>query len=275
MSVTPPRVRRTCLSATAVTAVALAPVLFSGAAQAAPASVTPPPLHSGFDYQIGGAYTPPSGVRVVSRDHAESPASGLYSICYLNAFQTQPGELGDWSSGLILKDSRGNKVEDPEWKGEYVLDISDPAKRTQIAQKVGSWIDQCAAKGFKAVEPDNYDTFTRFKGLTADNAKAMMSLLVQHAHADGLAIAQKNTIELADDASALGIDFAVVEECGGTSECGDYEDAFGDRVFDIEYTDSGLSEACGGWSDHFSIVRRDEDVSTPGSGGYVRETCDG
>src|SRR5262245_46420773 len=57
----------------------------------AAAAVALPPAHAKFDYQIGGAYAPPSGVRVVSRDHDAQPASGLYNICYVNAFQAQPG----------------------------------------------------------------------------------------------------------------------------------------------------------------------------------------
>ena len=50
------------------------------------------PVNGNVDYQLGDAYTPPSGTQIVSRDHTADPASGIYNICYINAFQTQPGE---------------------------------------------------------------------------------------------------------------------------------------------------------------------------------------
>ena len=61
-----------------------------------------------FDYQLGGAYTPPAGVTVVSRDRTATPASGLYNICYVNGFQIQPDEASWWQAqhpDLILRDS--------------------------------------------------------------------------------------------------------------------------------------------------------------------------
>jgi hypothetical protein len=62
------------------------------ASATAPSGVRLSPRHTGFDYQIGGAHTPPSGVRVVSRDRSSAPAPGLYNICYVNAFHAQPEE---------------------------------------------------------------------------------------------------------------------------------------------------------------------------------------
>ncbi|MFF4704659.1 endo alpha-1,4 polygalactosaminidase [Streptomyces sp. NPDC001288] len=235
-------------------------------------SVKLPPTGVGFDYQIGGAYTPPAGVGIVSRDNQDSPAKGLYNICYINAFQSQPGHESDWK-GLLLKGDDGEPAEDPDWEGEYALDISTQAKREALAAKMDVTIDACARKGFDAIEPDNYDSYTRFDGLTAAEAESYMSLLAQHAHAKGLAIGQKNAVELASKAKSLGIDFAVTEECGAYSECGDYAKAFGNHVVDVEYTSKGLKSACSGWSGKFSIVERDEEVSTPGRGGYVHKTC--
>ncbi|MEU9890876.1 endo alpha-1,4 polygalactosaminidase [Sphaerisporangium sp. NPDC051011] len=263
---------RTCLNAAAVLAAALlAPLLATPAASAA--TVTLPPAHAGFDYQIGGAYTPPAGVTVVSRDRTASPAAGLYNICYVNAFQVQPGEQGTWDSDLLLRDANGNVVIDPGW-GEALLDLRTDAKRQRIAAKVNGWIDGCKSKGFQAVEPDNYDSYSRSKNLlTTANAQAYIKLLSAHAHGQGLAIAQKNTVELAGSRVANGLDFAVAEECGYYKECGDYTSAFGNNVIVIEYNATGLSRACSGWGSTLSIVRRDLDVSPIGSGGYVRRTC--
>ena len=239
----------------------------------ASAAVTLPPTHAKFDYQIGGAYTPPAGVQVVTRDRTASPASGLYNICYVNAFQVQPGEQGQWDSDLLLRDAQGNVVIDEDW-GEALLDIRTAAKQTRVAAKVNGWIDGCAAKGYKAIEPDNYDSYTRSKKLlTAANAKAYLTLLATHAHSKNLAIAQKNTVELAGSRQAIGLDFAVAEECGQYDECGDYVDAFGNNVIVIEYTNNGRQKACSGFGTRLSIVQRDVDVSTPGEPGYVRKTC--
>ncbi|WP_238159892.1 endo alpha-1,4 polygalactosaminidase [Kribbella pratensis] len=239
----------------------------------ADAAVTLPPTHAKFDYQIGGAYTPPAGVQVVTRDRTAAPAAGLYNICYVNAFQVQPGEQGQWDSDLLLRDAKGRLVIDQDW-GEPLLDVRTADKRNRIAAKVNGWIDGCAAKGYKAIEPDNYDSYTRSKKLlTAANAKAYLTLLATHAHSKNLAIAQKNTVELAGSRQAVGLDFAVAEECGQYNECGDYVDAFGNNVIVIEYTDSGRSTACSQYGGTLTIVQRDVDVSTPGDSGYVRKTC--
>ncbi|MFE6668727.1 endo alpha-1,4 polygalactosaminidase [Streptomyces sp. NPDC057697] len=242
----------------------------------ASAEVTPPPAHAGFDYQLGEPYALPAGVTVVARDHTEPPAPGVYNICYINAFQAQPGAEKDWDADLLLRDKAGKVVMDEEW-GEAMLDVHTDAKRERIARKVNTWIDDCAAKGYKAVDPDNYDTYTRApRGLlSADDAKAFLSLLATHAHAKGLAIGQKNTAELAPARKEVGVDFAVVEECGEYDECGDYETSFGRHMIVIEYTRKGMKRACEGWGDDISIVRRDLDLVARGHDGYHFETCDG
>ncbi|MFI1414216.1 endo alpha-1,4 polygalactosaminidase [Streptomyces sp. NPDC020707] len=231
-----------------------------------------PPVPDGFDYQIGGAYTPPSGVRIAARDRGDDPARGLYNICYVNAFQAQPDEQDDWPDDLLLRDGKGEVVIDADWD-EALLDIGTPAKRKRVADRVDQWIDGCADKGFDAVEPDNYDSYTRSDGLlNADDAVSFIKLLSQRAHARGLAIAQKNTVELADRRTRAGLDFAVVEECGAYDECGEYADAFDDKVVVVEYTDKGFEKALDGFGDRLSVVRRDVQVSTPDSDDYVRET---
>ncbi|MGW2178949.1 endo alpha-1,4 polygalactosaminidase [Streptomyces sp. NPDC001732] len=240
------------------------------------AGVALPPTHAGFDYQLGEPYTPPAGVSVVARDHTEAPAPGIYNICYVNAFQAQPGAEKEWDADLLLRDKAGEVVMDEEW-GEAMLDVHTAAKRERIARKVNTWIDECAAKGYRAVDPDNYDSYTRApRGLlTADDAKAFLSLLAAHAHAKGLAIGQKNTAELAPFREEAGADFAVVEECGQYDECGDYAAAFGDHMIVIEYTEQGMKRACEGWGDRISVVRRDLDLVARGHRGYHHETCDG
>ncbi|MFI9815150.1 endo alpha-1,4 polygalactosaminidase [Saccharothrix variisporea] len=239
-----------------------------------PPAVVLPPAHAGFDYQIGGPYPPAEGVSVVTRDHQAPPAPGRYSICYLNAFQVQPGAEAEWDADLLLRDAAGQVVYDRDWD-EALLDIRTTDKRDRIARKVGDWIDGCAAKGYRAVEPDNYDSYTRAPQglLTSEQAKALHTLLSARAHAKGLAIGQKNTVELAGDRQAVGVDFAIAEECGQHEECGEYVEAFGDRVLVIEYTDEGLATACAGWGTRLSIVRRDVNVLPADNPAHVRRTC--
>ncbi|KDN22022.1 endo alpha-1,4 polygalactosaminidase [Amycolatopsis rifamycinica] len=252
---------------------ALAAGTLAAIAAPAAAAVTLPPKAAGFDYQIGGAYTPPSGVQIVSRDVSAAPASGKYNICYLNAFQAQEGQDGDWPSDLLLRDSSGTKVVDPDWH-ETLLDLRTADKRTRVAAKVGSWIDTCASKGYQAIEPDNYDSYSRSRNLlTTTHAQEYIKLLSARAHSKNLAIAQKNTPELAGNRVANGLDFAVTEECGEYEECADYAGPFDNRVVDVEYTASGMSKGCPEWKNTISMVRRDLYVVPQGTSGYVRKTC--
>ncbi|WP_413757629.1 endo alpha-1,4 polygalactosaminidase [Streptomyces sp. MMBL 11-3] len=256
---------------TTATAATTTTVAGTATTTTAAAAVTPPPVNADFDYQIGAPYTPASGVKVVSRDHTASPAAGLYNICYVNAFQAQPGTESEWGD-LLLRDAQGKVVYDPDWD-EAFLDIRTAAKRQRIADKVNAWTDDCAAKGFNAVEPDNLDSFTRTSLISEANAKAFVKLLSAHAHDKGLAIAQKNTPQLSTSRSETGLDFAVAEECGEWEECGDYTEGYGDNVIAIEYKKAAFDAACTQWGKRLSIVLRDVYVTAPGSGTYVRKSC--
>ncbi|MFC3997788.1 endo alpha-1,4 polygalactosaminidase [Nocardiopsis sediminis] len=242
------------------------------------AAQTPPPERAAFDYQIGGAYTPPDGVEVVIRDREADPADGLYSICYVNGFQVQPAELDWWQEehpGLLLRDADGDLVIDPDWD-EAIIDISTEDKRAAAAGIVGDWMAGCAASGLDAVELDNLDSFSRSQSLlTADHALAFGELLTDRAHAEGLAAGQKNAAEMIDEAGGpvAGFDFAVAEECGRWDECGVYADAYPNRVLDVEYREQDMDTACAAEADGVSVVLRDLMVTTPGSPDYVYATC--
>ncbi|MEU5282317.1 endo alpha-1,4 polygalactosaminidase [Streptomyces asoensis] len=246
----------------------------------AASAVNLPPVNAPFDYQIGGAYQPAADVKVVTRDVKESPAKGLFNICYVNAFQTQEeGDVGgpqDWDQDLLLTDEDGNWVIDPDWD-EVILDITEDGKRSRIAQEINKQIDTCDNKGFDAVELDNYDTYTRdvVKGaITAEDAQKYIRLLSAHAHNQGLAVGQKNTVDLSDQHVKNGLDFAIAEECGDPrwNECDQYVAAYGSHAIFIEYTDEGMQNACA-FADKVSVIQRDVAVSKPGSRTYVRKTC--
>ncbi|MFB7893501.1 endo alpha-1,4 polygalactosaminidase [Microbacterium sp. NPDC056044] len=235
-----------------------------------------PPEGAAPDYQLGAAYAPPEGVGIVARDRTADPAAGVYSVCYVNAFQTQPGELDAWPAGLLLADADG-VVYDPAWPDEALLDTSSASKRAQIAAIVEPWIRGCAESGFAAVEFDNLDTYARSAGaLTFDDNLALAAALIDVAHEAGLAAGQKNA---AEDAATLraraGFDFVVAEECQAFDECDVYRAAYGEHVIDIEYSDTDVdfATACRRASAPRSIVLRDRDLVAPDHDDYVFALC--
>lgn len=241
-----------------------------------------------FDYQIGQAYTPESGVQVVSRDWFDSdPEPGAYNVCYINAFQTQddspwvdrPDEQSNWPQNLVLY-SLGD---DPNWGGEYLIDISTNAKRIQASAWVTQMVQACADKGYDGIEWDNLDSWTRFDGTPLESqvpfdkadAIAYAKKLTQLAHDRGLASAQKNTADLTagQALNQIGFDFAVVESCGVYNECPVFTNIYGDQVVAIEYSNSGFSNACAAVGSEISVVRRDVFVTAPGSATYIYDEC--
>jgi hypothetical protein len=265
--------------ARAAAGVALALLMALTGCAAADAGVVLPPAGAAPDYQLGGAYEPDARVGIVARDRSAAPAAGRYSICYLNGFQTQPGERASWPDDLVLRDADGADVIDPDWPDEALLDTRGAANRDAIATRVGEWIRGCAQAGFDAVEFDNLDSYTRSGGLLGlDDNLALASRFVETAHAYGLAAAQKNS---AEDAARLraeaGFDFAVVEECAAFDECSVYAAVYGPHVVDIEYTDAlprPFAEVCADAATPASTVLRDRDLTTPADDAYVFALCD-
>ena len=253
-------------------------IAFADAARAG--SITPPPSNGAFSYQLGGAYRPPAGTQIVTRDRQAAPVRGAYSICYVNAFQTQPGELGWWKRrhrNLLLR-RRGREVRDPGWPAEVLLDTSTARRRAAIARVIGRWIDDCGRKGFDAIEPDNLDSWTRSKGrLKRSGNFRLARRLVARAHARGLAIAQKNAADMSASGRRLGFDFAVAESCEVYRECDVYTQAYGSNVLEVEYVEEGGAEnfdaACQARGASISINFRDRDLTTPADPSHVDRTC--
>jgi hypothetical protein len=252
------------------------------------AAVAPPPVNARFDYQIGEPYSPRHGVRVVSRDWFDArPLGRGYSICYVNAFQTQddspdverPDERSAWPADLVLS-SLGD---DPHWGGEYLVDISTPAKRVRAAAWLQPMIETCARKGFDAVEYDNLDSWTRFDGTPREGdvpfgkreAIAFAARITANAHALGLAVAQKNTVELTRRQARhrIGFDFAIAEECGRYRECEGYRRVYGNHVIAIEYRRRDFRSTCRKVGRKVSVVLRDRNVTAPGSRSYEYDSC--
>jgi hypothetical protein len=252
-------------------------------APAAPEAPAALPADGVADYQLGGAYTPPDGVTIVERDSEAEPAEGLYSICYVNGFQSQPGQGDEWrDAGLVLL-ADGEPVVDENWPDEMLFDTSTAQARADIAERIGTVIDSCADRGFDAVEIDNLDSDTRSDGaLTAEDNRALATLYVERAHAAGLAIGQKNTADRAAQyAQDPGFDFAVAEECHRFDECAQYTAAYGADVIDIEYPfrefgddlRADFAEVCADPETPPITVLRDRDLVPAGNAEYVYEHC--
>lgn len=267
-------------------AAAVAVLALSGCVSEAPSapaeSVGPtwelPPPGAALDYQLGGAYDPVDAVGIVVRDREAQPADGLYSICYVNGFQTQPGELGLWPEEVLLRDDDGQPLVDPSWPDEVLLDSSTAEKRDAIVAIVAPWIQGCADAAYAAVEFDNLDSFTRSDGaLTVADNTALARALVTVAHEAGLAAGQKNAAELsATLRTEAGFDFAVAEECVAYDECASYTAVYGEHVLAIEYPDTlttPFADACADPHTPASVVLRDRDLVTPDDPGYVFELC--
>lgn len=235
------------------------------------------PHHAVADYQLGGGYPPPKGVTIVVRDSLERPEPGYFNICYVNGFQTQPGEA--WPERLLLKDPKGRPLADPAWPDEYLLDISTPALRTGNLGLVLPALKRCAERGFDAVEFDNLDSYSRSGGrLSLDDAAAYAALLVKAARDLGLPAGQKNTAELGSRGrDEIGFAFAVSESCHRYGECAAYTDVYGaSQVLGIEYaeeTGGRFDDACRDPDRPGSLILRDRLLAPAGREGHVFEAC--
>ncbi|GAB2539854.1 endo alpha-1,4 polygalactosaminidase [Brachybacterium huguangmaarense] len=241
-----------------------------------------PPTTGVFDYQLGGTYSPSGTIDVVVRDATADPLQGAYSICYVNGFQTQPGDAEMWKghADLLLHDAHGDLVTDPDWNDEYILDPSIAAQREGILDILTPVIVGCADAGYDAVEIDNLDTFDRFDQIDVNGAKALASAYVEIAHKSGLAIAQKNAAEITTAAHEdLGFDFAVAEECAVYDECAAYTSVYGPHVLQIEYPDSledvgmTFADACALPDRAPLMILRDRGLVAQGVEGYRFESC--
>ena len=121
------------------------------------------------------------------------------------------------------------------WPGEKWLDI----RRLDVLGPIlGARLDQCAAKGFDAVEFDNVDGYANKTGfkLTAADQLTFDLWLADAAHGRGLGAGLKNDVEQVPQLVS-SFDFAIDEQCAQYHEC----DALapfvsaGKPVFEIEY----------------------------------------
>ena len=159
-------------------------------------------------------------------------AQGRRVICYISvgSWEDWRPDVDEFPSAVLGNDYEG-------WPGEKWLDIREIDKLAPIMR---SRLDQCQAKGFDGVEPDNIDGYTNNTGfpLTYQDQLTYNTWLADEAHARGLSIGLKNDGEQAEDLVSI-FDWAMTEDCFAEDWCAEMEpfsDA-GKAVFAAEYTD--------------------------------------
>lgn len=189
---------------------------------------------------------PDEPIAAIDLDGAETRAETITSlrrrdirtICYVNvgAWESWRPDAGDFPQGIL-----GNDY--PGWPGERFVDIRALDMLGPIIEKR---FDECAGKGFDAIEPDNIDTAFTDSGfsLTREDQLAFNHWLADAAHKRGLAIFQKNVPELTAELVEV-YDGAITEDCAADRWCREMTPyrAHGKPVLAIEYTDVTDKEA--------------------------------
>ncbi len=126
------------------------------------------------------------------------------------------------------------------WPGEKWLDIR---QIDLLAPILRNRLDECAAKGFVGVEPDNIDAYTNNTGfpLSYEDQLAFNIWLAEEAHLRGLSIGLKNDPEQVLDLLPH-FDWALTEDCFDQDWCEEMLPFIqaGKPVFAAEYTDTGI-----------------------------------
>lgn len=219
-------------------------MLLPSAALAEPPRWQPGAVES-FDIQLN---TPASladipQVAVIELDHDTDPgllqqvkARGAKLLCYINA--------GAWENYRSDRDQFPETVLGAAYDGfpdERWLDIRNIAALAPIMR---ARMDQCKAKGFDGIDPDNVNGYANETGFAITPADQLRynRWLMAEAHARGLAIALKNAPEFAATLAAEGYDLVVSESCFADGFCEQFQpflDA-GRPVLDLEYLDEGM-----------------------------------
>ncbi len=157
-------------------------------------------------------------------------------ICYVSvgSWEEWRPDADGFPAEVIGKDYGG-------WPGEKWLDIR---RIDLLAPLMRARLDECKAKGFDGVEPDNIDGYTNDTGfsLTYQDQLNYNIWLAKEAHARGLSIGLKNDSDQVAELLPY-FDWALTEDCFAEGWCDQllpFIDA-GKPVFAAEYTDTGMT----------------------------------
>ncbi|GAC1391483.1 MAG: endo alpha-1,4 polygalactosaminidase [Candidatus Saccharimonadales bacterium] len=157
-------------------------------------------------------------------------SKGRHVVCYISAGSVEDWrpDAGEFPREVIGKDYTG-------WPGERWLDIR---RNDLIAPIMEKRLDECKAKGFDSVEPDNINGYSQDTGfpLTATDQIKYNIWWADAAHKRGLSIGLKEDPDQANELVSY-YDWALDEECfefGGCEKMIVFTSA-GKAVFNTEY----------------------------------------
>ncbi len=191
-----------------------------------------PSIDHSFDVDMYDIDLFDSDAEVVAALHDQ----GRKVVCYIS--------VGSWEDWRPDKDQFPESVIGNDyggWPGEKWLDIR---QIDLLAPIMRARLDECQAKGFDGIEPDNIDSYTNDTGfpLTYQDQLDYNIWLAEEAHARGLSIGLKNDGEQVNDLLPY-FDWALTEDCfdqGWCEEMLPFIEA-GKPVFAAEYTDTGIT----------------------------------
>jgi endo-alpha-1,4-polygalactosaminidase (GH114 family) len=169
---------------------------------------------------------------VVEKLHSQ----GRKVICYISvgSWEEWRADAGQFPKSVIGKDYNG-------WQGEKWLDIR---QIDLLAPILRARFDECKAKGFDGIEPDNIDGYTNDTGfpLTYEDQLAFNTWLAKEAHNRGLSIGLKNDADQVADLLPY-FDWALSEDCFSEGWCEQMQPFIkaGKPVFAAEYTDTSIT----------------------------------
>lgn len=197
-----------------------------------------------WQYQLQPPVDPTVGASWYDIDMFNNDASvvaalhgkGARVVCYINA-----GAWENWRPDAALFASQVLGANYVGWPGERWLDIR---QISLLAPIMGARLDQCKTKGFDGVEADNMDGYMNATGfpLTAQDQLSYNLWFAQQAHARGLSMGLKN--DAAQVPNLLSsFDWGLAEDCYAQGVCDQFMPfkGAGKPVFDVEYTDSGMT----------------------------------
>ncbi|MGC1419621.1 MAG: endo alpha-1,4 polygalactosaminidase [Acidimicrobiales bacterium] len=189
-------------------------------------------------YDIDGIINPASTVNALH-------ALGAHVVCYIEVgtagnyySASDEGVPTTYYSQYQAAGVFGNKL---SGYPEYFLNINSPATVSITEAMI---TQQCAAKGFDAVETDLDETYSGSDGatgfnLTQANEITYMSTLANYMHSLGLAWIIKNPDDTGDNYATLMeplADGALTEQCNEYSTCSALSAYFGHKaIFNAEY----------------------------------------
>ncbi len=171
-----------------------------------------------WQWQLSGVIDQNYNVNIYDIDLFDTPVKTIASlqskgkkvICYFSA-----GSSENWRSDFARFD-RSTLGKKNGWEGERWLDIrTDNALDVMLER-----LNLAVKKGCDGVEPDNVDGYLNKTGfpLTVKDQITFNRRIAEEAHRRGLAVALKNTGDLANELVDY-FDLAINEECHAYREC--------------------------------------------------------